>query len=223
LLIVRWDSKRYEFPGDTLWNMLFYMGLAATFGQKIFFVIFFDWQGFIASPWATLTSGSGSMYYGVEVCGMAAFFIYVYVKKIAPLNLMDSIALGLSAAHGIGRNGCFTAGCCYGTPTTSLFGVHFPHVEGYVHPTQLYESALLLTLFAVLMVVRRKNFPPGFMFALYAITYGLGRFFIEFIRADAYHTGFLGISPSQHIGLLSAIAGVLLLRYVLKKRAKPAA
>jgi phosphatidylglycerol:prolipoprotein diacylglycerol transferase len=37
----------------------------------------------------------------------------------------DAFAPGVALGQAIGRQGCFAAGCCWGKPTASAFGVHF--------------------------------------------------------------------------------------------------
>jgi phosphatidylglycerol:prolipoprotein diacylglycerol transferase len=73
-----------------------------------------------------------------------------------------AIALGLA----VGRLGCFFRGCCYGEATTLPWGVDFgDHVMR--HPTQLYESAFALLLFAVLVRLRTRVTTPGRLLTVY--------------------------------------------------------
>src|ERR1035438_9824628 len=73
------------------------------------------------------------------------------IFSMASLQAADVFAPGIALGHGIGRLGCFAAGCCWGRPTKLPWGVTFtnPLAEQLVgvplgirlHPTQLYESA----------------------------------------------------------------------------------
>lgn len=217
LSVLVWDSRRYQMDRKLFWDSLFWVTLGGVIGQKVFYILFFAFPQFLADPIHTLTSGSGSMYYGTEIGGFIFLFTYTAFKKIKPYNFLDSLALCIAIAHGLGRTGCFAAGCCYGVHTDSIFGVHFPRVEGFVHPTQLYETAAMLILFGAMLFVRRKQFVSGTLFSMYLMGYGLWRFLVEFIRDDAYPFGPLHISPSQHFALLSLIAGLVLFYYLRKK------
>jgi prolipoprotein diacylglyceryltransferase len=52
-----------------------------------------------------------------------------------------------------------------------------------VHPTQLYETGLMLAAFFVLWAWRRRPRPIGWLFGVYLVFAGLERFLIEFLRA----------------------------------------
>ncbi|HUG52962.1 MAG TPA: prolipoprotein diacylglyceryl transferase family protein, partial [Vicinamibacteria bacterium] len=78
-----------------------------------------------------------------------------------------------------------------------------------VHPTQIYEAALGVVLFAVLLLVwRRKRF-AGEVFLVLIIGYGLGRALIECFRGDALRGAVGPLSTSQVLGLATALAAAL--------------
>ena len=52
-----------------------------------------------------------------------------------------------------------------------------------VHPTQLYEVALMLGAFMLLWSLRRAGGGTGWIFGLYLALAGIERFIIEFVRA----------------------------------------
>lgn len=94
----------------------------------------------------------------------------------------DVFVFPLILGQCIGRIGCFLTGLTdhtYGNFTRLPWGVNFG--DGPRHPTQLYEILFLLSLGAVLWVVR-KRLPNGALFRLYLLGYLLFRFFIEFIK-----------------------------------------
>jgi phosphatidylglycerol:prolipoprotein diacylglycerol transferase len=118
--------------------------------------------------------------------------------------------------HAWGRLGCFMAGCCHGVPTDSILGVQFPgnsiacKLHGYqpVHPTQLYEMALLV----VLGLVAQFLIPLGHRVYSYFLIYGAARFVIELFRGD--DRGAIGLipslSPSQQLCGIFILAGGIL-------------
>ena len=109
--------------------------------------------------------------------------------------------------------GCFAAGCCYGKPTDLPWGVTFTNsysgslvgvpLEIALHPTQLYSALGNLLLFTGLIwFYRRKRF-DGQVFWLYALSYGVFRFIVEFWRGDPRGTVFGGaLSTSQFVALI---------------------
>ena len=126
--------------------------------------------------------------------------------------LIPSIVL----AHAFGRIGCFFGGCCYGKVTDSIFGVKFPFLDEKVLPTQLFESIFDLILFTV-MAVFRKNIKHH-NFEIYFISYGIFRFFIEFLRGDDRGATSSILSPAQLLSIAIIVAGIIIsYRYILRR------
>lgn len=157
-----------------------------------------------------------AVYFGV------GFFLFkgtVPRSPYAEFPALQSIAgCSIAAAHGLGRLGCFFAGCCYGLKTDSVFDLYMRNPGYKVLPVQLYECIFLLGLAAVLFVLlfKRNSFPYGL--AIYMIAYGIWRFFIEYLRGDdrgAFLIRFL--SPSQFTSILLTAGGIVLLIILLKK------
>lgn len=210
------DIKRYNIPRKEIlpvatWGLIF-----AMIGQKVFNIIFFTdnsvFDNFIGQFFA-----SGSMYYGAEIFGVAAAAAYMRISKLPVLIGLDLAALGIFVAHGVGRIGCYAAGCCHGITTDFFCGVHFPHVDGIVHPTQLYESFALLTIFAVVSSFRKKIKIDGIIYTIYVMSYSVTRFLIELIREDAYPIGPLGISPSQNIAVVMFVFALTLMFFLIRR------
>lgn len=123
-----------------------------------------------------------------------------------------------------GRMGCLLAGCCFGAVTHSHAGVSFPglspasrqqwlsgEIMSYripslpVFPTQAYESAAALIIFAVAyFIVRRYKRFDGQVFIFSMVSYAVVRFLLEYIRMDE-RGGFLGLSTSQLIAIIMVI------------------
>ena len=156
--------------------------------------------------------------------GGAACFLTVYglMRRRYKERLTRILSLPpccILIAHACGRLGCFFAGCCYGKPTDSVFGVLFPGHFQRVHPTQLYEAAFLFLLFGVCLLLYLKwNFRHGL--SVYFICYGIFRFLLEYVRGDDRGKLFGALSPSQFWSVLMVGIGVGLiffLRWIQKR------
>lgn len=169
---------------------------------------------YLEDPSAGFRITTASTYLSGLIGGIASFltgYFAVGRRKHGPrlIEIAPVAPLCVTIAHAFGRLGCFFAGCCYGKPTDSFFGVRFPNMLHRVYPTQLFESLFLFLLFGVLyyLVFKRRSYQA---FAIYLFSYGVFRFGIEFIRGD--HRGaFVGsLSPSQTLSLVmvSSSAGV---------------
>lgn len=164
------------------------------------------------------------------VIGAFPFMIFL-IHKFVPaakgnaLTYFSLMVPGIVIAHGLGRLGCFFAGCCYGGVTDSIFGVSFPAGSHAAHqypggpnggslpllPTQLFEAVFELVLFVVMLATYKKT--RKYNIEIYCIAYGVFRFVMEFFRGDERGgTGFF-LTPSQLICVILWIAAVLLILF----------
>ena len=68
---------------------------------------------------------SGGVYYGGFIAAVIASVIVMRYYKLPWWRTADAFAPGVILGQAIGRLGCFSAGCCWGRPTTGWYGVHF--------------------------------------------------------------------------------------------------
>ena len=137
----------------------------------------------------TLTLGLIGGYVGVEVS-----------KRMAGVRIKtgDGLAVPVAVSIGIGRIGCFVAGCCYGTPTLLPWGVRF-HDDVARHPTQLYEAAFHLSAAALLHWLGLRGLFQRQRIKLYFMAYFVYRFVTEWIREEPRVA--LGLTLYQLIAL----------------------
>jgi phosphatidylglycerol:prolipoprotein diacylglycerol transferase len=155
-------------------------------------------------------------------------FVIWYVKKYSlPIwKTIDTLTPGLVIAHAFGRLGCLSAGCCYGKPTGSSFGIRLysdlveKHYHGIpLHPTQLYESMSLLILFLGLLYLSKRKVFEGQVTLTYFLAYPVIRSIIEVFRGDIIR-GFViddVLSTSQFISSLVFVAAAGFLLFRLKQ------
>ena len=180
---------------------------------------------------------SGGVFYGGLIGGFLAVAILVPLYKLPFWKVADALAPGVALGQAFGRQGCFSAGCCWGKPTTLPWGVHFTELgheytgvpivgpdggDLHLHPTQLYESFIMLAVFALLVYLHRKKKFDGQILITYGIIYSIVRFSIEFIRDDPRgdlfgFTTATGLSTSQGVSLIVAIASVIFMIMRLRK------
>jgi phosphatidylglycerol:prolipoprotein diacylglycerol transferase len=104
----------------------------------------------------------------------------------------DVFAPGIALGHGIGRLGCFSAGCCWGVECHLPWAVTFRNPVAHdlvgvplglpLHPTQLYEAFSEFAIFAILYRQFGKSHRQGAMIGLYLMLYSVVRFIVEFFR-----------------------------------------
>jgi phosphatidylglycerol:prolipoprotein diacylglycerol transferase len=185
-------------------------------------------------PGALLSRG-GLVWYGGFIGGALAVILNSWRLKVPLRWTMQITAPALAAAYALGRVGCFLVNDDYGRPTALPWGVKFP--EGLppstagnlhqlfgvplppgidpstvlaVHPTQLYEVAVMLLAFAILWSLRKRGRPIGWLFGLYLVFAGIERFVVEFVRAK--DDRFLGpFTLAQLTSVLILILGFFLM------------
>lgn len=156
----------------------------------------------------------GCVLYGGLITGGLAAALLCRLYRLDNWLVFDKIAAVLPLGQGIGRIGCFLAGCCYGVEVPEGAGVVFRHplsrtpLNVSLCPVQLYESLFDLLLFVTLRSMARSRLlrKNGILFLLYAFSYSVFRFAIEFLRGDAVRGIVFGLSTSQWISIF--IAGI---------------
>jgi len=168
---------------------------------------------------------SGGVFYGGLIGAIIAGFVLMRRWKLPWWKTADACAPGIALGNVLGRQGCFSAGCCWGKPTTLPWGVRFSElghdvtgvpIDAKLHPTQLYESFAMLIVFFFLLWLHKKKKFSGQVILTYAVIYATVRFMIEFVRDDPRGdilglTTLTGLSTSQLIGIIVGVAALITL------------
>jgi phosphatidylglycerol---prolipoprotein diacylglyceryl transferase len=211
-------KKEVGLTFDQANNLFLLIFLAAFAGGKVF-LLFEDPSAYMSNP-ARLLTGRGFVFYGSFLFAVPTMLWFFKKYKFHPYKMLDVMAITTCLVHMFGRTGCFLAGCCYGKPTGSAFGVVFSDPACYadpknvpLHPSQLYEALFIFMVMLFLFYLRGRRRFYGQLFLTYLILYACGRFVLEYFRGDLGR-GFIidrYISHSQFIAL--AILGVTVAIY----------
>jgi phosphatidylglycerol:prolipoprotein diacylglycerol transferase len=221
----------YGLSDDAASSIVMAAALGGIAGAKIYYAILFR-------DWHLLLDRAGLVWYGGLIGGVLCCSAYLLIKKIDFLTVADAAAPALAIGYALGRIGCFLVGDDYGRPTNSWIGIAFPkgsppttaeslrqfgvHVDPSippdqilrVHPTQLYESASALVMFAILMYASKRPHARGRIFGLVLVLMGIERFLVEIVRAK--DDRFLG--PFTVAQLISVIIFVVGWGLILNRR-----
>ena len=170
------------------------------------------------------------VFYGGLVGGAVGVLLYCGAYKLPIPSVTDVFAPALALGHGIGRIGCFFAGCCYGVAVDAShpFAVVYPPSSLLAPPgipllaTPLIESACLFALAAILGLAYTKVKLIGLSTALYFVLYAPMRFMLEFFRGDGIRGIYGSFSTSQYISMLLFAVGAVLLCLMLSKQRRAA-
>lgn len=217
------EIKKYKLDYQTDRNiylsLIIAIGLGFS-GAKVFELFYHNYD----LTFYNFFTGGITFMGGIIVAGIT-FYITNTVFGTSNFLAFNLLVPFILISHFFGRIGCFLAGCCYGKPTNSIFGVVYPdnslpaqHFETgiHLHPTQLYEAVFLAILFIV--VIKYVKFE--LRIPIYLMTYGLFRFILEFYRADNRGQILTDLlTPSQILSILFIGVGLWTYKRMKNERA----
>lgn len=187
--------------------------------------------------WAKFWAGGLTYYGGLLAASVTG--IYLLRRDRFPVwKGIDLAALGIPLGLGFGRMGCLLAGCCFGQPADGPLALTFPSYSPAseaqfklglldsaaapslpVYPTQILESVMSLAVAGICLfwVQGRKRY-DGQVMVWFLALYALGRFALEFLRADDRGAA-LGLSTSQWVGVAMVAFALWLHRSRMKATA----
>jgi phosphatidylglycerol---prolipoprotein diacylglyceryl transferase len=219
-------AARDGLPREKIYDLSLWMLLASLIGSKI--LMLFVEPEYRQNPLQLLSLDflrSGGVFYGGLIGAVLAGYFLMRRYNLPWWKTADACAPGIALGNFFGRQGCFAAGCCWGTPTSLPWGVKFTElghqitgvpIDVYLHPTQLYESFSMLIVFLFLLWLHKHKRFSGQVILLYVLIYSVIRFMIEFVRDNKRSdllglTSLTGLSTSQLISILIGITALVLL------------
>jgi phosphatidylglycerol:prolipoprotein diacylglycerol transferase len=202
-------------------NLGVYCALMGMLGAKVL-MIALD-PAYWASPkeiFSFATLQSAGIFYGGFIAALLFAALYMKKQQLPVLLTMDVFAPGIAIGHGIGRLGCFAAGCCWGKPTRLPWAVTFTSRDTTtgvplnipLHPTQLYEAFAEAIICWILIRQLRRPHRDGQIIGLYFVLYGIVRLLVEFLRMHDSSNPMGGpLTLEQWISLGLALAGIALI------------
>ncbi len=213
-------AKRAGMNQELVVNLVVYCALAGLLGAKLL-MFAFEWDTLVKNPsdmFSLATLRAAGVYQGGLILAVATAFWYVRRHKLPWLSTFDIFAPGIALGHGIGKVGCFAAGCCWGKECDLPWAVTFRNpganaltgvpLHVAVHPAQLYEVGAEALLFGFLYWRFGRAHRPGTIIGLYLLLSSVLRFGIEFTRYHEQALPFgLPFSITQWIAIGLAVAG----------------
>ena len=209
-----------DLKDDLPYDLIFFIFPLSLLGARLYYCIF-DGGFDIFFDFAK----GGLAVYGGIIGGVIGLIICCIIKKVNPIKAMDVVAPVLILGQAIGRIGCYSAGCCYGSDVASKAMQWFPiayHVHGGWHyATFFWECVLCLIGFFVLAWVLRRFKSTGIVASGYLFYYGIVRYFTESYRDQSAQL-FIGGQPvSLWLSLILVVLGTIgIVTIVIKERNK---
>jgi phosphatidylglycerol:prolipoprotein diacylglycerol transferase len=225
-------ARREKISARDMVDLAFTVFLAGLVGAKLMLVLL-DWRYYLANP-ASLTGvlRSAGVFYGGLIAAIPTAIWFAHRRKLPLWKVADITAVCIPIGMAVGRLGCFSAGCCYGKPSSLPWAVTFTSEIAHqttgvplgipMHPAQLYMSLNGLFMALILFALQGRKTFDGQVFFSFVILYGATRSFWELFRGDSIR-GFLipgVISTSQTIGIVSVAAGLFFLFWRKRQAAR---
>jgi phosphatidylglycerol:prolipoprotein diacylglycerol transferase len=219
LILAVIEAKREGEDPQKIMDLSVYILISAIAGSRLLYIMI-SYKEYVSDPLRILKIWEGGLvFYGGFLMAIAVVIVYLRKHNMNVWKVGDILAPSVAIGQGIGRLGCFFAGCCYGKATSVPWGVIFTDPNTLapmgirLHPAQLYDSANGFIIFTVLVVLRRFKKFDGQLFWTYALLYAIGRFIVEIFRGD--ERGFAiepYISTSQFIAILLLITSIIMIK-----------
>ncbi|MFA5038488.1 MAG: prolipoprotein diacylglyceryl transferase [Candidatus Omnitrophota bacterium] len=202
-LITR-EAERRGMPSETISVFTVFLLVTGIIGARLLYVAL-NLPEFLRDPLEIVKLQHGGLiWFGGFIGALTGGIIFLKVKRLAVLPVIDLCAPYLALGQAIGRIGCFYNGCCYGHP--SAHGIFFPVHGETLFPSQILDSFTLLIVFVILKILPPQR--DGRVFAAYLMLAALQRFLLEFFRGDV-RPFYFSLSFYQWICLAIFAAGVL--------------
>jgi phosphatidylglycerol:prolipoprotein diacylglycerol transferase len=163
--------------------------------------------------WQLLKVWDGLSSTGGVLGGTAAVLFYFRRRGVPFSRYSDVFALALAPGWVVARLGCFSVHDHLGRLTSFPLAVAFP--EGPRHDLGLDDALLLGVISAILYACARKGLLRERLLPLLALLYGIGRFFLDFLRATDLpyvDARYFGLTPAQYVCIGFALYAVIGLR-----------
>lgn len=219
--LVRRRANLYHISLNHIDNLFLIVIPLAVIGARVYHVLD-KWEFYAQDPAQILYVWQGGLgIFGGLLGALGGVLIYwLLTKKVfSLLSFFDLVSPYLLLGQAVGRIGNFFNQEAFGPPTNLPWKVYidFSHRPKewenfeYFHPTFFYEALWDLVGFFVLLYLGKIFWKRrGFIFGVYLIIYGLGRFLVEFFRFDTAQLGEFKLA--QIISLIFVFTGLFLSR-----------
>lgn len=217
--VALWRAKKHpelHWTPEQISDLIFYLALGVVIGGRLGYMLFYDFNQWIAHPLSVFKVWQGGMSFHGGVIGTTLAAILCSRKTGHRLyELTDFAAPLVPIGLALGRMGNFINAELWGRVTQQPWGMIFPNGGPLPrHPSQLYELFFEgVVLFVILWWFARKPRPPFAVTGLFLLLYGVFRIGVEFFREPDVQIGYIGgwLTEGQLLSIPLIVAGVVFL------------
>jgi len=219
VLVGAWVASKKD---KKIWDCLVWVIGGGIIGARLYHVV--DWWSYYSEHLSQIPAvwQGGMGIYGGILGGILGLWIYTRRREepnLLFLKMLDAGALGLPLGQAIARWGNYFNQELYGLPTNLPWGIYIRPENRllevmdfkYFHPLFLYESLWCLIIFIIIInIIKVIPMGKGKIFAVYLGLYGLGRFFLEFLRLEAWTINGVNVAQMISAGLILGALGFIM-------------
>lgn len=170
--LVHYRTARVGIRPDSVVPLYPMSAIGGFFGARLMYAITIE--GWSSLPWSFFTAG-GLAFYGGLIGGAVAVLSTIVYLKLPFWKLVDIMGPAVVLALGIGRLGCFMAGCCHGA-IAKLDPAAWPILpaDGFLDGQIFLQRTFPFVLLVFHGGVGRIHDEPLYPTQLWSATFGIG-------------------------------------------------
>jgi phosphatidylglycerol:prolipoprotein diacylglycerol transferase len=219
-VVAGFEARRRGLDREPLYAIGMILVAGALIGGRLYYLAEHDGL-FDTGEWF---GSRGYTFYGGFIAAALGIAFYVWRKRLS-VEYLDAVAFGLPLGIAIGRIGDVINGEHYGPATNFFLGVRntnpdadVPSPDVAYHSGGLYEVLIGATVFAIVLLLRKRLSRPTAMTWLVIALLAAGRFVEFFVRSDSDQVA-LGLEVAQWTSLGLLVVAGLGARLTLGRRA----
>ncbi len=231
--LIGWGLGRYRvkqpnsgWTAEQMDDLVFYIALGVILGGRIGYILFYGFGNVLRDPLMLFRIWEGGMsFHGGFLGVLLAMTLFARKHHKAFWATMDFVAPLIAPGLLFGRIGNFINGELWGRVTDLPWGMVFRQTGDGLprHPSQLYQAALEgLALFLIVWLFSAKPRPTMAVSGVFALSYGVFRFLVEFVRQPDPQLGYLAfgwLTMGQLLSLPLIAVGLVLLALAYRRKA----
>lgn len=237
LFITERLAKKTEQNTEHYLDLAIRMVFAGVIGSRVGYVLS-HWLYFMSDQGSVFDISDGGMSVGgAIIAGLLVSFLYCKQKKLSWLQICDTAMPGILCGQILAGIGCFFGRNMLGTYTDGPFAMQVAiqdvdvkavmlsrsssqMIQGdflQAHPVALYETAIMIVLLILLIVLWKLKKINGIILSVYLLGYGAMVFCMEFIRLDSQKIMGSMFSIEHIIALVLVLFGLAILIEQIKQ------